>query len=51
MWMTLTIASVWGKEVRRTSLAEKIMRVWDHFVWEMGPSAWLASVLESRGVV
>jgi hypothetical protein len=32
MWMVMTIASVWGNEVRFTSVAEKVIGVWDHLV-------------------
>jgi hypothetical protein len=38
LWTVRTIALVWGNEVRFTSWAEKVMGMWDHLVWVMGPS-------------
>jgi hypothetical protein len=35
----MTIAMVWGKEVRFMSLAEKIIGMWDHFVLVIGSLA------------
>jgi hypothetical protein len=39
MWTVMTIALVWGNEVRFTSLVEKIIGMWDHLVWLIGLSA------------
>jgi hypothetical protein len=34
----MTMASVWGNEASFTSWDEKVMGIWDHLVWVMGPS-------------
>jgi hypothetical protein len=35
--MVMTIASVWGNDVRSTSLVVNVMGMWDHLVWVIGP--------------
>jgi hypothetical protein len=37
MWVVMTMASVWGCEVRLMSLVEKVMGIWDHLVWVVEP--------------
>jgi hypothetical protein len=34
MWMVMTIALVWGNEVRFMSLVEKLIGMWDALAWE-----------------
>jgi hypothetical protein len=38
MWTVTTIASVWGNEARFTYWSEKVIDIWDHLVWVIGPS-------------
>jgi hypothetical protein len=38
IWMVTTIASVCGNEARFMSYDEKVIGMWDHLVWVMGPS-------------
>jgi hypothetical protein len=43
IWTVTPMASVCGNEVRLTSWEEKVIGIWDHLVWVMGPSiaTWL----------
>jgi hypothetical protein len=34
----MTMASVWGNEARLASWDEKVMGMWDHLIWLIGPS-------------
>jgi hypothetical protein len=38
MWTVVTMASVCGNEVKLTSWEKKIIGIWDHLVWVIGPS-------------
>jgi hypothetical protein len=38
MWTVMTMASVWGNKARFMSWAEKVIDMWHHLVWVMGPS-------------
>jgi hypothetical protein len=38
MWMVTTMALVWGNKARFISWDEKVIGIWDHLVWVMGPS-------------
>jgi hypothetical protein len=38
MWIVITMSSVCGNEVRLMSWKEKVIGIYDHLVWVMGPS-------------
>jgi hypothetical protein len=38
MWIVMTMELVWGNKARFTSWADKVIGIWDHLVWVMGPS-------------
>jgi hypothetical protein len=38
MWTVVIMALVCGNEVKLTSWEKKIIGIWDHLVWVIGPS-------------